>query len=122
MPTNPEPEDPKKVGFTITNAHLAALITMVGVFSQGKDYANSWADERTMEATQKATVAELVKSDKQKTVAIEDLNSKINSLVKDLETAKGDIKAETGRAYEADIQSRKDIDFIKAKLEQPTIK
>lgn len=102
----PPPEDninsdnPK---FTISNNWLAFIALILFMTTQAKDAVVAWAEARVKQATVNESVDGAIKS-----VVI--LERDVANLRTELEKVRGDIKAESGRAYEVDQGMQRSID------------
>lgn len=96
---------PPEPRINVSNNQIMLFLSLWAVFSQVKDVAFSWWSSSKEQAASNERVAQLV----------EDVSAQgkvITKLTAEIETVKGDIKAEINRSFGADQAHEKTIDFI----------
>ena len=115
----PEPSAEPNPKFTITNAHLALLITVLGLLGAGKSYVASYVDSLLVQEKAYAevrSVSDSVRDISKAMTALQQVDAAQKELITRLE---GEITAEKSRAYEADQQQGKLLDVLRTFMTVP---
>ncbi len=99
--------------FTITNAHLAVLITVLGILGFVGNALHGYVDAEVSEGKMHQTVVDHSDALRQLRSDIDTLQKSHASQKESLTWLEGKLDAEKGRAYEADQQQSRLLDMLR---------